>query len=147
MPNELRLECHSKLNNAPVLDGIGWYSGNSSVNFELDNGIDISAFKDKQYDGNRSGTHPVGMKKPNAWGIHDMIGNVNEWCQDWFVKDYYSSGAELQDPKGPELGVQHVNKGGSFLGVPLFCCSSYRHTSPRRNWGDGFRLVLVESRD
>lgn len=61
-------------------------------------------------------THPVGQKKPNAFGLYDTLGNVWEWVQDWYSITYYSQSPE-SDPKGPERGDFHVARGGSWRGV------------------------------
>jgi formylglycine-generating enzyme len=58
-------------------------------------------------------THPVGQKKPNAFGLYDMSGNVYEWCNDWFDENYYSK-TPTQNPKGPREGQSRVFRGGSW---------------------------------
>ena len=70
-------------------------------------------------DNSEEKTQKIATKKPNAWGIYDMHGNVAEWCLDWYDSDYYasvSSGKLSRDPQGPEKGQNHVFRGGSWKG-------------------------------
>ena len=88
-------------------------------------------------------THPVGQKKPNAWGLYDMHGSVWEWCSDWYDSDYYSE--EHQNaPKGPSTGSGRVIRGGSWAYHARNCRSANRNCiSPgNRNHNLGFRIVL-----
>jgi formylglycine-generating enzyme required for sulfatase activity len=101
----------------PNLDKMGWYCGNS----------------DKT-------THPVAKKRPNAWGLYDMHGNVHEWCQDWYG-DYVLD--TVADPKGQASGSRRVFRGGSWANIAPFCRSDNRRSAfpHARSSGIGFRLV------
>ena len=84
--------------------------------------------------------HPVGEKKANAWGLHDMHGNVWEWVQDGYGP--YSAEPQ-QDPIGPETSLERVIRGGAWSGPGRNCRSAFRGSWPPQNRGgwQGFRLA------
>ena len=99
--------------NAPALHEIAWYGGNSGVDFDLENGQDSSGWPSKQFDHEKAGTRIVGQKKPNSWGLCDMLGNVREWCHDWFGE--YEVEVDVTNPEGPDRGDGRVSRGGSWV--------------------------------
>ncbi len=105
--------------NAALLSRYGWFKDNSGEK-----------------------THPVGQKKPNAWGLYDMHGNVWEWCADWYGADYYRQSPPA-DPTGPPAGSNRVDRGGGRDGGG--CRSAYRGrcTPGFRRSNLGFRVALV----
>lgn len=92
----------------------------------------------------RCKAQPVGGKRANALGFHDMLGNVSERCADWYSEgEYARADAALLDPRGPAAGRDHVVRGGSFDGPEWSCRASQRdYVSPsRRDTSLGFRAA------
>jgi len=87
-------------------------------------------------------SHEVGTKVGNELGIHDMSGNVGEWCWDWLGLDYYSSSPSI-DPRGPVSGNFRVERGGSWGNYAWSCRVANRgYVNPDYSSHDlGFRLA------
>jgi len=109
-------------------------------------GDDESAVGDYAWYDDNSGstTHPVGEKKPNAWGLYDMHGNVWEWCSDGYGE--YEAGV-VSDPTGTESASARVGRGGGWRYSAAGCRSAYRlrYSPSVRSDALGFRLAAVQS--
>ena len=87
-------------------------------------------------------THPVGQKVPNAFGLHDMLGNVFEWVQDWYGA---YPGGSVTDPQGPMSGSRRLSRGGSWILLAGGCRASGRGgNAPGSRYDNlGFRLLRI----
>lgn len=123
LPTEAEWEYASRARSAEEFtgdaEGLAWFKGNS-----------------------QGRTHPAGAKQPNAWGLHDMHGNVSEWVQDWYGPDYYGAGPAT-DPTGPESGSYRVFRGCHWFSSAADCRTTLRlFNFPIDGYYNvGFRLV------
>jgi len=124
LPTEAEWEyaCRAGGEGEPGLGAIAWYKANS---------------------GDR--TQSVATKEPNAWGLHDMQGNVAEWVQDWYSPDYYEDSpvADPKGPEGPETGSYRVIRGSCWHNTSEDCRAAIRSFDFPVSRFDyvGFRLV------
>jgi formylglycine-generating enzyme len=130
--------------NAPVLDSIAWYAGNSGKDY-AGHAIDTGRFSEKKSENaGKAGPRTVATKTPNAWGLYDMLGNAGEWCLDW--NGAYPGGT-VTDWRGPPSGKYHVRRGGGWSSSAHGVRAAYRNWhEPTYRWINlGFRVALAAS--
>ncbi len=124
--------------NAPALDAIAWYGGNSGHKYDLDISVDVTGrewLSNKQFPFTHAGSRQIKQTAPNPWGLYDMLGNVWEWCADWYAE---YTGGNVMDPHGPESGSSRVLRGGSWISHARLVRSACRLW-----YGPGYRNVIL----
>jgi formylglycine-generating enzyme required for sulfatase activity len=128
-----------------ILEDIAWFGDNSGRG-PIDSGRiaqeEIAKY-DERLAANGNTNHPVEQKRPNAFGLYDMLGSVWEWVSDWYGDTYYAS-SPGRDPEGPSSGTTRVERGGSWQSIPLNLRVSRRASlNPAVRWTDvGMRCAL-----
>lgn len=127
---EANLKTHANVLDVSLGEKAAWPQGGGNWN-------DASPF-----------TSPVGKYKANPFGLHDMHGNVMEWCSDWFDPKYYAN-SPIKDPRGPADGSNRVLRGGCWYLRPLDSRSGDRCgvDASLRHFNIGFRVVRMQSAD
>ena len=124
-----------------TVDEIAWY-GDNSGRARIDSAAlwkkdPVNENYTKKLFANGNGPKRVGLLKANAWGLHDILGNVWEWTVDWVDESYYGVSVS-RDPEGPKDGTERALRGGSWNNFP-----SNVRASVRYSWAPGGRFYVI----
>jgi serine/threonine-protein kinase len=127
------------------IDSIAWYADNAGrQRFDSYALLRLTReARDRALLENGNGPRPVGQKRPNAWNVYDMLGNVSQWTSDWYGESYYRE-SPSHDPAGPADGKDRVTRGGSWFHGSRAIRASARLPIPKGEVrsGLGVRCVL-----
>lgn len=112
------------VNHSTHLGRIAWYGGNSGVDGPSFGGVSCASWPETEQNRSVCGTHPVGKKTANPWGLYDMLGNSWEWVWDWYDAQYQPGSG--RDPLGPDTGIYRVLRGCSWNSNAAACRTASR---------------------
>jgi formylglycine-generating enzyme required for sulfatase activity len=136
--------------NAPELDPIAWYGGNSGQDLEVTNPIKNAEGEKMQYPAWEFGTHRVKLKQANPWGLYDMLGNVWEWCIDvWEVDAYQKRLDATETLRATEVdeNAERVARGGSWSDTARYCRAAIRGRAEPDSRGRNLGLRLAAGQE
>ncbi len=131
LPTEAEWEFAAKSKKHSIFNRYKTYSGSNKIN-------DVAWYKFNS----DNKVHQIGLKQANKFGLYDLSGNVDEWCSDWYLFDYYAN-AGYENPKGPEIADFKVYRGGSWYNSEkMLRVTNRRAVNPKSQKATiGFRVV------